>query len=174
MPGVQPPSPTYGSSPIPGSLAVAEKPRRRVGKVATPSVAGRVQIKPAMVHDAPVSGTKLEAVDDEVAAEVQRHGKRLIDVTAGRGDRERLGHRDDDVGLAELPAVMEFRHRRQVGGVAFGAAISGPALEDALSRAGKVGEPREKRLRRNEASTEASGRSTTTSQMKSARFAASL
>ena len=63
------------------SLAVPEKPWRRVGKIATPSVAGRVQISPAVVHDAPVAGTELDAVDDEVAANIERHGEGPIDVT---------------------------------------------------------------------------------------------
>ena len=112
-----------------------------------------------MVHDTRVTGTKLEAVDDDIATKVQRHGKSLINVASGRGDREWLGHRDHDIGLAELPAVMKFWHRRQISGVALGATSSRPRPGGFLSPPGRVVEPREKRPRRNEASTGASGRS---------------
>ncbi len=110
-----------------------------IGLVATPRVAGRVQMDAAVVHDATVAGPELEARDGHVVIQGERQGETPVDILSIGREVERLGHRQDEVGLTESPTIGEPRRARQIGRIALDAAGLGPTREDLLLQDGEPG-----------------------------------
>ena len=71
-----------------------------------------------MVDDPPVAGAELVGRDPGVFLQVGRHGDVGVGHGAVGGHRERLEHREDQIGLADGPALGELGHLGQVGVVA--------------------------------------------------------
>ena len=110
----------------------AGEARRGVGLLAAAGVAGLVQVDPAVMHDPAIPGMEFQAGDRDVVIERHRQGEAPIRIEAVERQVPGLGHRQDQVGRSERPAVGELRHGRQVGRVALGAARLGPSRQDFL------------------------------------------
>ena len=84
----------------------------------------------SVVYGAGVTGPKFHASNE--ASRAGRHGQDevAIDIAAVGGQGKGLGHGDDRIGRAELPAVGERRDGRREGGISLGCALVMPALKE--------------------------------------------
>ena len=131
-PGAQPPRLPPETAPRPSPWP--RKPGTGSCLVLLPRLARDVEEEQRVVDDAVVARPELDAPDVLVLVQVERDRERAVDVAALGGHRVRFGHLDDEVGLAERPALRELRQRRQVLGVALGGACLDPLLRPSRSR----------------------------------------
>ena len=103
------------------------------------------------------AGDVLDSDDVAVLGEAGGDDEGAVDVVAAGRDLEGLGHLDDEVGLAELPAVVVLLGGRCVGGVALGGAGGDPGPDAVELRRRSVGSRRGSGRIRDPASTAASG-----------------
>ena len=81
------------------------------------------------MDDAFVARSELDGPDEPRSVDGNRDHEIAEDVEAVRGKREGLRALDDEVRLAELPALRPFRRRRQSGGIAFDCALFDPQAD---------------------------------------------
>ena len=86
----------------------------------------RIEKEPGVVDDAPVAGPKLDGGNRSILLQTARDDEAAVDILAVGREGEGLGHFEDEIGLAQLPAIGELRSRRQVFGIAFFGTGVGP------------------------------------------------
>ena len=95
-----------------GNVQAALKAGERIGFVVFASFAGGVGREQGVMDDAAVAGTIFEGLDVLAGGNFEVEDEIAIDIGPVGGNGIGLGHREDDVGLAERPAVVEFWGRR--------------------------------------------------------------
>jgi len=91
--------------------------------------AGVIEIENGVMDDFAIAGAEFDGGDVFVFGGIDRDDEAAIDVAAFGGDGVGVLHFDDEIRLAELPAVLEDRRARQIGGGTFERALIRPLLE---------------------------------------------
>ncbi len=100
--------------------------RGLAGRIQLATSARRIHARYDMVHDRAITGMKIDRANPAVLGKVRLEHEDAEVVAAGGGERVRLGHRQDQVGLAERPVRGERPGRGPVLGIAFRAPTLDP------------------------------------------------
>ena len=103
--------------------------RFRILRVEKPRRAGGVDQDPSVVDRAGLARLELHRADPAAGRERRGDRKAPEDVAPGGRHGVRLGHLQDEIGLAKLPPVREPGRRRQLRGIPLGGARLGPPID---------------------------------------------
>jgi len=137
---------------IPGEELAAGHARLRIhigeagfaiGAVELAGLAFFIDADECVMNDLAVAGRKFDGAHEAIAFEGKVNDEIAINVAAFGAEMKGLGHGDDEIGRAELPAGGKLRIRRRQLRVAFGRAVGDPLANErefAIGEATFVGE----------------------------------
>ena len=111
------------------ALHAAAVSRLGVARIELAGGSRAIDTEVRMMDNARVAGPELQPPHISRTGHRNRDHERSKDVRATLRHGVRLGHADHDVGDTQPPAVLPVRHRREIGGVAFGRAARDPLLQ---------------------------------------------
>jgi hypothetical protein len=79
--------------------------------------------------DGRAAGVKLDSANEAAGTDGRGKHDLSIPIAGARRQNERLGHRDDEIRLTELPAVRKRWHPRQIARAAFGRTTRRPRAQ---------------------------------------------